>query len=451
MLHVFGARQRFCDGLSRRDFLTVGTLGLGGLSLADLVRLRAHGDEAPRARVKSVIMVVLNGGLSHIDSYDLKPSAPSEFRGDFRPIQTNVPGFEISELMPLQAKIADKLALVRSLQTVDLNHNLHEVTTGFTFNEKRPAFGSVVSRLRPSADLPSYVSFLDVPVGTPNETAEAPSYLGTQHQPFRPRGEGLANFGRCQGVTPPRLEDRQALLIALDQFRREVDAKGEAGMLDVHTGRALDIISSGKARAAFDLSLEPDHVLEKYGGVQPYLAFNGVKDVQGSYDGRSFLLARRLVEAGVPMVTVGNGGWDHHDRLFPRMRSQLPLLDRSIYALITDLHERGLDKEVAVVVWGEFGRVPRITPKGDAGAGPGRGHHPSAGCVLMAGGGLKTGQVIGATDARAELPKARPLGPQNILATLYHLLGIDPTQTFPTNTGRPMYVLDEREPVAELL
>jgi uncharacterized protein (DUF1501 family) len=151
------------------------------------------------------------------------------------------------------------------------------------------------------------------------------------------------------------------------------------------------------------------------------------------------------------MVTVGNGGWDHHDRLFPRMRSQLPLLDRSIHALVSDLHERGLDKEVAVVVWGEFGRVPRITPKGDAGAGPGRGHHPPAGCAILAGGGLKTGQVIGATDARGELPKARPHGPQNILATLYQLLGIDPALTFPTTAGRPMYLLDDRQPVTELL
>jgi uncharacterized protein (DUF1501 family) len=163
------------------------------------------------------------------------------------------------------------------------------------------------------------------------------------------------------------------------------------------------------------------------------------------------LLARRLVEAGVPVVTVGNGDWDHHDRLFPRMRSQLPLLDRSLHALVTDLHERGLDREVAVVVWGEFGRVPRISPKGDAGGGPGRGHYPPAGIALLAGGGLRTGQVIGTTDSRAELPKSRPCGPQNVLATLYHLLGIDPSHTFPTSAGRPMYVLDEREPLTELL
>ena len=162
------------------------------------------------------------------------------------------------------------------------------------------------------------MSFLNVPIGTPNETAEAPSYLGTQHRPFRPQAERLANFRRHPDVTPPRLEDRKSLRLAFDQFRCEVYASGEAGAFDEHTGRALDIISSGRARDAFDLSREPDHVIEKYGGMQPYLAFNGAKDVQGSYDGRSFLLARRLVEAGVPIVTVGNGGWDHHDRLFPR-------------------------------------------------------------------------------------------------------------------------------------
>ena len=173
MLQVFGAKHKFCDGLSRRDFFRLGMLGVGELSLANLFRLQAEAGTGAKPSIKSVIMVVLNGGLSHIDSYDLKPEAPSEFRGDFRQIHTNVPGFDICELMPLQAKIADKLAVVRSLQTVDLNHNLHEVTTGFTFDQNRPAFGSVVSRLRPSAHLPSYVSFLDVPAGTPNVTAEA--------------------------------------------------------------------------------------------------------------------------------------------------------------------------------------------------------------------------------------------------------------------------------------
>ncbi|MEJ7595764.1 MAG: DUF1501 domain-containing protein [Planctomycetaceae bacterium] len=216
-----------------------------------------------------------------IDSYHLKSEAPSEFRGDFRQIHTNVPGFDVCELMPLQAKIADKLAVVRSLQTVDLNHNLHEVTTGFTFDQNRPAFGSVVSRLRPSAHLPSYVSFLEVPAGTPNVTAEAPSYLGAQHRPFRPQTEGLADFSRHPGIPLARLEDRKFLRHAFDEFRREMYVKSEAGTFDEYTGRALEIISSGKAGAAFDLSQEPDHVLQKYGGVEPYLAFDGAKDVQG--------------------------------------------------------------------------------------------------------------------------------------------------------------------------
>ena len=211
-----------------------------------MLRLQARAAESDRPRIKAVILVVLNGGLSHLDSYDLKPDAPTEFRGDFRPIRTNVPGFDLCELMPLQARIADKLALVRSLQTVDLNHNLHEVTTGFTFDQKRPAFGSVVSWLRPAPALPSYVTFLEVPVGTPNETAESPSYLGTQHRPFRPRGEGLANFGLHASITPPRMDDRKALLGAFDEYRRQVDAKGTAGKLDEYTGRAWTLFPPGR-------------------------------------------------------------------------------------------------------------------------------------------------------------------------------------------------------------
>jgi hypothetical protein len=449
MLTVWGTGRRFCDGVSRRDFLRAGALGLAGLSLADVLRLRAENGGESKAR--SVIMVCLAGGPSHIDTYDPKPDAPADFRGEFKPIQTNVPGFDVCEHLPLQAKIADKLALVRTVQFVEpMQHELEEVYTGFPKKAQRPAFGSVISKFRGGdPKVPSYVS-LDYNTGT--ASYESPQYVGAAHRPLQIAGnEGVRNLGLGYGMTRVRLDDRRGLLDGFDAFRRDADVRRESADMDAYEQRAFDILTSAKAREAFDLSREPDRVLERYGGKDDKYIYVGTK-ADTLWEGHKFLLARRLVEAGVPVVTLRCASWDHHGNvvsgaggtIWVSLRSALPLLDRSIHALVTDLHERGLDKEVLVLVWGEFGRTPKVSQNG-------RDHWPDVGFALFAGGGLKTGQVVGRTDSRGERPKDRALGAQNVLGTVYHALGIDPAQTLPDFSGRPMRLLDDGEPIEELV
>jgi hypothetical protein len=431
--------------LSRRGFLRAGAFGLGGLTLPDLLRLRAEtGVSSPRA----VIMVCLAGGPSHIDSYDPKPTATSDYRGEFQPIQSNVPGFDLCEHMPLQAKIADKLALIRSLQWQEpMQHELEEVYSGFTKAAKRPSFGSVISKYRAAdAKLPSYVS-LEYSEG--NTSYESPQYLGAAHRPLHIAGtEGVRNLSLNWRLTPAKLDDRKNLLDSLDTVRRDAD---HARDLDPYTARALDIITSPKAREAFDLTLESPRLRNQYGLKNEMFTYVG-KAPDSYWYPQNFLLARRLVEAGVPVVTLRAGLWDHHGNVIQQvggasiwhsLKSALPLLDRSIHTLVTDLHERGLEKEVMVLVWGEFGRTPKISQAG-------RDHWPSAGFALMAGGGLKTGQVIGETDSKGAEPKTRPLGPQNVLATVYTALGIDPSLAIPDFSGRPIALLDDPKPIAEL-
>jgi Protein of unknown function (DUF1501) len=450
MLTIWGPKRPSHDRVSRRDFLRVGALGIGGLTLADVLRLRAQANAS--SPVKSVIMICLSGGPSHIDMYDLKPNAPLDIRGDFKPIQTNVPGFDICELFPLQAKIADKLALVRTVQFVEpMQHELQECYSGFPKAAKRPAFGSVVSRFQSGGDrqLPRYVS-LDQYVGNQSET-ENPEYVGAAHQAFVFGGDGVKNLGLQRSLTSGRLDDRKKLLDSFDTMRRGSDTGSELEGVDVFNAQALEMITSPRARDAFDLNREPVKLRERYGVKDGKYIYGNQPKADNPWPGDKFLLARRLVEAGVSVVTMRVGTWDYHGtasgtgNIFTGLRSQLPLLDRSISALVSDLYDRGLDKEVAVLVWGEFGRTPKINNV------EGRDHWPDAGFALFAGGGLKTGQVIGETDSKAALPKNRPLGAQNVLGTLYHLLGIDPEQTLPDFTGRPRNLLDDGQPIAELI
>lgn len=449
MLTLWGGSHRFCDGIARRDFLQIGALGLGGLTLPDILRLRAQaapGSSSPRA----VIMVCLAGGPSHIDMYDLKPNAPTDYRGEFRPIKTNVPGFDICEHMPLQTKIADKLALVRTVQFVEpMQHELEEVYTGFPKASRRPSFGSVISRFRPGdPKVPSYVS-LEYNTGT--APYENPQYLGAAHRPLQLVGTaGVQNLSLMRGVTPAKLDDRRELLKSFDTLRRDLDTRRESADMDAFTARAFDMITSPKARDAFDLSREPEKVRARYGNKDDKYIYVGTKP-DSPWDGQKFLLARRLVEAGVPVVTLRAGLWDHHGNvvssqngtIFRSLRSALPLLDRSIYALVSDLHDRGLDKEVLVLIWGEFGRTPKISQNG-------RDHWPDTSFALFAG-PVRTGQVIGETDSRGERPKSRGMGSQNILGTVYNVLGIDHKQKVPDFSGRPMQLLDDGEPIPELV
>jgi hypothetical protein len=424
MLTFFGRSQRFCDGVSRRDFLRVGALTVGGLSLADVLRLQALSspEKQSASRGKSVIMIFLPGGPPHLDMYDMKPRAPKEFRGELNPINTNVPGIEICELMPRQAKMMDKLAILRGVTFVD-EHSPHMVMTGFPDRVRRPCFGSMVSYYKGRKDgLPPYVSLMN------NPQSEDPEYCGAAHRPFVPSGPGLENLRLVSGVSLDRLGNRKELLRNLDTIRREVDYRGAMNGIDAYTTRALDMITTPEAREAFDVEKEPRSVQEKYGR-----------------ENRDFLRARRLVEAGVSVVTLATGGWDTHSDNFNSMRKQLPRLDQGVSALVNDLHERGLDKDVAVVMWGEFGRTPRIN------GGAGRDHWAPAGCALMAGGGMKMGQAIGETDARAERPVGRGITPSNVLATLYRHMGIDTQATLHDNNGRPMYVLEDRDVVSDLV
>jgi hypothetical protein len=357
----------------------------------------------------------------------MKPDAPKEFRGEFNPIKTNVPGIEICEHMPLQAKMFDKLAVIRSIVSVD-EHSDSLVMTGWSERDNRiaqhPSFGAVVSKVRGrSSDTacPPFVSLRGMTRGT------EPGFLGVAHRPFTPSGPGLNNLRLNRDISLERLENRKVLLAKLDQTRRDLDASGTMEGLDSFTARAFEIVTSGAMRNALDLSKEDPRVRDRYG-----------KATQ-------FLLARRLVEAGVGLVTLAIGGWDTHDNNFRQLRNQLPDVDRAVATLVEDLHQRGLDRDVLVVMWGEFGRTPRIN--GQAG----RDHWPQVMSCLVAGGGLRTGQAIGASSSRGEYPKDRPCHIQNILATFYHALGIDPAMTFTNNSGRPMHLLDEREVIGELL
>jgi len=379
--------------LSRRSWLKLGALGVGGLTLPDLLRARAS-ETNSRGPHKAVIMVYLNGGPSHVDMYDLKPQAPVEYRGEFLPIATNVDGMEISEYFPLQAKIADKFAIVRNMQFQQQGHTAPELYTGFLRGD-RPALGSVVSKLRSDAGIVSPLP-PNVYIGDENHVGK-PGFLGKIHEAFIPDSR-TAKLDFPPGVTLDRLADRRQLLTAFDALSRNVaDARGNPANVDSFTDQALAMLITNKARDAFDISREPEAIRAKYG------------------KGTEYLQARRLVEAGIPIVTINprnhnlpkdcNGQWDHHDHIFKCLRTVLPQYDQALHALITDLHERGLEKDVCVVVWGEMGRTPRVGSQ--AGTIAGRDHWPQAGFVLFAGGGLKTGQVIGATDRRGGIARVR--------------------------------------------
>ncbi len=436
-----GGGGQFCDGISRREFLQIGGLALGGLTLPQM--LRAEAKAGIRSNHKAIIMIFLPGGPPHQDFFDLKPDAPANIRGEFKPIKTNVSGIEICEHFPRLAKMADKYTLIRSLVGARDEHDSHICNSGYTVAETNqnhaPSLGAVVSRLQGPVDktVPPFVGL--APKMGHMEWAEPgdPGFLGLADAPFKPDGD-LMNDMVLNGVSLDRLRDRRKMLASLDRFRTGVDSlKG----MDALNQKAFDILTSSRLVNALDVTKEDPKVREMYGK-----GTNQNVDDGGPCWNDQFLVARRLVEAGVRCVTLAFGRWDHHSANFSQLKRDMPKLDQALSMLLQDLHNRGLDKDVSVVVWGEFGRTPYINKDG------GRDHWPRVSCCLLAGGGMKTGQVIGSTNRFGEEPDDRPVHYKDVFATLYNRMGIDvATATVPDMSGRPNYLLDGREPIPELI
>lgn len=440
-----------CDGRSRRHFLKLGGLALGGLSLPQLLHAE-QSSPATRGRSlghKAVIMIYLSGGPSHQDMYDLKMDAPIEIRGSFQPIVTNVPGIEICEHMPRLAKMMDKVAIIRSLYGCPDQHASDLCLSGYPIGargrqDNHPSLGSAVSRLQGPVD-PAVPPFVGLTIKTRHDpycNPGLPGFLGAAHAAFQPDGEGMANM-RLNGVTLDQLRNRQNLLASFDQFRRDVDRPEAYRGVDALTRKAFDVLTSSRLVEALDLEREDSAIRDRYGRGSADPAFG---EDAGPHWMDQFLMARRLVEAGVRCVTLSFGSWDRHGANFERLPIQLAKFDQGITALIEDLHQRGLDQDVSVVAWGEFGRTPRINKDG------GRDHWPQVSCCLLAGGGMRMGQVIGTTNRLGEVPQDRPVHYQEVFATLYHRLGIDVgNATVPDQAGRPQYLVDHRDPIRELI
>jgi hypothetical protein len=446
MLHLFGPAQPFCDRLPRRDFLKIGGLALGGLSLTDV--LRAEQTQGSTSRHKGIIMIYLPGGPPHQDLYDLKIDAPVEIRGEFDPITTNVPGIEICEHLPRLAQRMDKFAVIRSLVGSDGAHASSLCLTGHRFGSDPPGgwptIGACVSATQgPTARaIPAHADLSMRMQHTPYNITGS-GYLGTSHAPFRPDKDVMDDLVLA-GDSLTRLPDRKHLLTMFDRFRKEVDARRQLTTLDTATDQALDVLTSSRMVEALDLSKEDPRTRDRYGQDTP----DALPYWQLGYQClmSKFLLARRLIEAGVRVVTVTFADMDWHGSNFVFGRKVFPLFDQGITALVDDLHDRNLLDDVTVIAWGEFGRTPRIN------ANAGRDHWPQVSCALLAGGGMKTGQVIGSTNRLGEYAVNRPIDYREVLATAYHNLGIDARQTTVNDLNhRPRYLVEDHEPVKELV
>ena len=446
MLTVPGVAHRLCDGVTRRDALRIGALGLGGLSLPGL--LRAEQAAGIAKSHKAVIMIYMVGAPPHQDMYDLKMDAPSEIRGEFRPIDTAVPGIQICEHLPKIASIMDKVVPLRSVYgSPSGDHDSFICYTGRTVQKQPPggwpSIGSTVSKtLGPvNKSVPPFFGLAPNAGHPPYGSPGHPGYLGVTHAAFRPSGPARDDM-KLNGIDTARLSSRQQLLAGFDNFRRDCDASGMMGGLDSLNRQALEILTSSRLVDALDITKEDPAVREKYGKGDPNNYGDGApRNLE------QFLMARRLVEAGARVVTLNFGRWDFHSSNFSECKNtHFPLFDRGMHALITDLHERGLDKDVAVVAWGEFGRTPRINPEA------GRDHWPQVGGALIAGGGFRTGQIIGATDRNGAGITERPVHFGEVHATLYHHFGLDPhSVTLPDYSGRPHYLVDTWKALPELV
>jgi hypothetical protein len=436
-----------CPGPSRRALLRAGVLGVGalGFGLDDLFRLRAWAGAAGRAKpakVKNCILIWLAGGPSHIDTFDPKPDGPADVKGEFKPIDTAVPGLRISEVFPKLAKVMDRVTLVRSVTSPEADHDraAHHLLTGYRPSPALvyPSYGSVVAKTRESTRgaLPPYVAVPDAPIFSSS------GYLTPAYDPFAVMGDpNVANF-RVRDLTPPdrltldRLRRRREMVKSLDGFAHDVSETPLTASRDQFSDQAYQLLTSTAAQAAFNMGNEPEELRKKYGRTTL---------------GQACLLARRLVESGVSFVTLNDRGqaqlgWDTHQQNFPRIKDTLaPPLDQGVSTLLVDLEERGLIENTLVIMMGEFGRTPKINNMA------GRDHHGRANCAILAGAGIPRGLVIGRTDARAEAPVDRPITPADLAATLYHSLGIDPDLKYEAPDGRPIRLVDGGAPLKEVL
>jgi hypothetical protein len=460
MFHLdLGRTGPYCDGLSRRSFLTLGVAGMASVGLPQLLRAREQSAAASGAkRDTSVILIWLDGGPSHMDMYDMKPDAPAEYRGIWKPIRTRVPGFDVTELFPKQARVTNLFSMVRSLHhdTGDHYAGAHRMLTakdlgvsGAQMAPRFPGIGAVAAReLGPrQRGMPAYVGVPQAASIGINPGYFGGSFLGAQYNPFQPGGDPnsnqyqVANLNLASGLTLARLEERRSLVQHFDTLQRDLERRGTAEAMDRFSQEAFDFVTGPAAREAFNINREDPRLRDQYG--------------RHNW-GQSTLLARRLVEAGSTFVTVHFGGWDHHWDLKRGLEHALPMVDSAVSALFEDLQQRGLLDRVLVVLCGEFGRTPRMNDGGNGGppgskGTPGRDHWGNALFCLLGGGGLKAGQVVGSTDRLGTRPHTRPLKPSNIHATIYHVLGIDRHLQFMDPTGRPVNVLDDPAPIQELL
>jgi hypothetical protein len=457
MLTIFGNPHRkggFCDGQSRRDFLTIGgTLVGGALALPRLLAVEAQ--SGIKNSHRAIINVFLPGGPPHLDMWDLKPDAPADIRGEFKPIDTNVPGIRICEHFPRIAQIADRFVFIRTMVDCRGGHNCYQCMTGRGPEPGKgdywPALGAWVSKVQGPATpaIPPHVSLM-YPTGEPLwGNPGSGGFLGPAHAPFRlvgGQGQKMQSDNlTLKGVTLEQLGDRVKLRDSFDRIHRAIDQSGVMEGMDTYSQQALSILTSSRLRDALDLSQENPQVLERYGVDDPKFVRDGAPRMV-----RNFCVARRLVEAGARVVTLNFARWDWHGgdgKNFVEGRIDMPLLDRAVSALVTDLHERGLDKDVSVVVWGEFGRTPRVNK--DAG----RDHWPQVSCALLAGGGMKTGQVIGETDRDAGRATKRPVTFPEVFATLFTCIGINLSEARIFDpAGRPQYLVDpDKLPMRELV
>ncbi len=451
MLTIFSGGQRMCDGVSRRQFLTIGglTCGAGGLSLGGLLRAEdavAKTGGKP-ARHKALINVFLGGGPPHQDMWDLKPDAPSEIRGEFKPISTNVAGIQICEVFPRLAARMDRCAIIRSVVGCEGAHAGYQCMTGWPESNLkslggRPSMGASIAKLYGPVDraVPPFVGLAAKTAHMPWSDSGTAGFLGPAYSPFKPEGPDRDNM-TLKGMPLDRLADRRRLLTSLDKLRRDADATGIMEGMDAFSQRAFDVLTGSRLLDALDISKEDPKIREAYGDGKPY---------KFQYDGAPtcndhLLIARRLVEAGVRVVSLSYGRWDSHGENFALVRDHGAKLDQCLTALLDDLEQRGMIDDVAVVVWGEFGRTPKINKNA------GRDHWPQVSAALLAGGGLRTGQVIGATNRLGEHATDRPVHMQEITATLYHALGVRTSETTLVDaTGRPQFLV-ERQPISELI